>query len=59
MLLDIRKKSLTVREIKHWKRCGGCPVPGDRQAQAGPCSGQPDLAVDVSVHCRGFGLDDL
>ena len=27
--------------------------------QAGPGSEQPDLAVDVPVHCRGDGLDDL
>jgi len=26
--------------------------------QAGPGSEQPDLAVDVPVHCRGVVLDD-
>ena len=34
------------------QRCG-CPVPRDFQVQAGPGSGQPDLAVHVPVHCRG------
>ena len=41
------------------QRGGGCPVLEDIQGQAGPCSEQPDLAVTVSVHCRGVGLDDL
>ena len=29
------------------------------QGQAGPGSEQPDLAIDVPVHCRGVGLDEL
>ena len=32
---------------------GRYPVPGDIQGQAGWGPEQPDLAVDVSVHCRG------
>jgi len=32
---------------------------GDIQGQAGQGSAQPDLAVDVPVHCRGAALDDL
>ena len=39
------------------QRSGGYPIPGDTQGQAG--WEQPDLAVDVFVHCRGAGLDDL
>jgi len=35
------------------------PSLGDVQGQAGPGSEQPDVAVGVPVHCRGFGLDDL
>jgi len=30
----------------------GCPVPGDIQGQVGQGSEQPDLAIDVPVHCR-------
>ena len=33
------------------------PVFGEIQGHAGPGSGQPDLAADVSFHCRGIGLD--
>jgi len=38
---------------------GGCPIPGDTQGQAGWGSQQPDVAVGVSVHCRGVGPDGL
>ena len=34
-------------------------VPGDFQGESGSGPGQPDLAVDVPVHCRGVGLDAL
>ena len=34
-------------------------IPGDFQGEAGSGPGQPDLAVNVSVHCRGVGLNDL
>jgi len=37
-------------------RCGS-PVPGDIQGLVGPGSEHPDLAVGVSVHFRGVGLD--
>jgi len=39
------------------QRCG--LIPGDIHALAGPGSEQPDKAMDVSVRCRGVGLDDL
>ena len=46
-----------------WGTLTGCPewwwMPGDFQSEAGPGSEQPDVAVDVPVHCRGVGLDDL
>jgi len=35
------------------------PDPGGIQGQAGPSSEQPELAVDVSVHCKGVGLDGI
>ena len=38
---------------------GGYPIPEDIQSQAGWGSEQPDIDVDVSVHCKGVGLDDL
>jgi len=41
------------------QRGGGCPLLGDIQGQTGQGSEQPDLAVDVPVHCRGVGLDGL
>lgn len=36
------------------QRGDGCSVPGDNQGQAGQCS---DLAIGVSDHCGGVGLD--
>ena len=41
------------------QRGGGCPIPGDTRGQAGQGSEQPELAVDVPVHCRGVELDDF
>ena len=41
------------------QRGGGCSIPGEIQGQAGRVPGQPDVAVYVPVHCRGFGPDDL
>jgi len=53
--MDIRKMFSTRRVVKHWNRLlrgGRCPVLGDTQGQAGPDSGQIDLAARVPVHCR-------
>ena len=56
-------RSFTVRVMRHWNRLprivGGCPIPGDFQDEAGSGPGHPDQAVDVPVHCRGAGLNDL
>jgi len=41
------------------QRGGECPILGDIQGQVGQGSEQPNLAVDVSVHCRGAGPDDI
>lgn len=40
-------------------RCSGCPIPRDYEGNTGSGSAQPDLVVDVPVHCRVIGLDDL
>ena len=50
---------VTEREEMVAERFGGYPVPGDIQCQAEPGSEHPNLAVDVPVHCRAIGLDDL
>lgn len=41
---------------------GDCPEmyhPRDFQGETGPGSGQPDLTMQVPVHCRGTGLGEL
>ena len=52
-----------IRLVKQWNRLPRevvvCPVAGDIQGQGRWSSEQPDQAVDVPVHCRGFGLDDF
>lgn len=61
--MGIRKKVFynegaeALEQVAH--RCGGCPILGDIQVQAGPCPGQPDLSVDVLVHWRAAGLRGL
>ena len=58
--MDIRKKTYSGEALQQVaQRSGGRPVPGGTQDQAGWGSKQRGLAVDVSVHCRGVGLDDL
>ena len=39
------------------QKCGGSPVSGDIQGQAGPGSEQPDPTVDVPFHHRVVGLE--
>jgi len=39
------------------QRCGGCFILGDIHDEQG--SEQPDLSIDVPVHCRGVGLGDI
>jgi len=41
------------------QRGGGRPIPGGIQSQAGQGYEQPDLEVDIPVHCRGVGPDGL
>jgi len=41
------------------QRGGGCPIPGDTQGETGWGSEHPNVAVNVPIHCRGVGLDDL
>ena len=50
---------MTEREEMVAERFGGYPVPGDIQCQSEPGSEHPNLAVDVPVHCRAIGLDEL
>jgi len=56
-----REVSLLLYSVLQYaaQRGGGCPIPGDIQGQAGWSSEQPDVAVDVPVHCRGFGLGNI
>jgi len=48
----------TVRVVRHWNRLprGAVDVPSleNFQGEAGPRCGQPDLTVDVPVHCKGL-----
>lgn len=46
------------REEHRAQRGGGSPAPVNIHGQAWPGSGQPDLDVDVSVHCRWVGQQD-
>ena len=48
-----------MKRLSEAQRSGGCPIPGGVQGQAEQGSEQPDLAVDVPVHCEGVGVDDL
>ena len=49
--MDVKKRSFTVRVVRHWNRLPKDVVDALSQEQ-------PDLAVDVPVHCSGVGLDD-
>ena len=59
---DIRKKfyNKNVEALEQITQRGGrSPVPGDIQNQAGWDSEQPDLSIDVPVHCREVELGDF
>lgn len=38
---------------------GGCFIPGDIQDQDGPGTGQSNITLDVHIHFRDDGLDNL
>ena len=50
---------LALYTIQAAQRCGGCPIPGVFKGKVGSGHGQPDLTVDVLIHCKGAGLYDL
>lgn len=57
-MLAVRKRSFTVRMVRHWNRLPSVVVDApDFQGEGGSGPGQLDLAVHVPVHCRGVGLD--
>jgi len=53
------RKCFTVRVEQVAWRGGRRTIPGNIQGQAGWGFELPDLAIDVSAHCRGVGLDKL
>jgi len=61
--LDIRKVSFysegSEAQEQATQRDDGCPISGHFECKAGPSPWQPDLVVNVPVHCRGVGLGDL
>jgi len=52
-----RESGEALEQVAQW--CDWCPILGDFQDKAGSGPGQPGLAVDLPVHCRGVGLDGL
>lgn len=68
--MKLKEKGFVYREKKNYARgskaleqvawrADGCPVHGDTECQTGRGSELLDLAVDVTVHCKGIELDDL
>ena len=57
--MGIRKKSFTVRVLRHWNRLPKDVVSALSLERSGAGSVQPVLAVDVHVHCRGVEPDVL
>ena len=58
--LDIRKKSSTMRVVKHWNRLPRevADAPSLETLKIGWGSEQPDLVEDVPAYCRGVGALD-
>ena len=57
--LDIRKKSVTVRMVRHWNILPSDVIDALSLETFKANTDHPDLAVDVPVCCRGGGLDGL
>ena len=60
--MDIRKKSFAVRMVRHWIQLPRDVVEAlslETFKSVWTRLGEPDLAVDVPVHCRGVGLGHL
>ena len=47
--------------VRYWNRLPKevCLITGDIQGHVGWGSEQPGLIVDITIHCRGVGPDDL
>jgi len=58
---EVWKTESASTEEEEWEEGSpeGPTAAGHLQSEAGSGYGQPDLAVDVPVHCRGVGIDDL
>ena len=61
LIFGIRNKIFTSSKIlkQAAQRGGGCPDLGYIQGQVGLGFEQNDLAVDVPVHCKRVGLEDI
>jgi len=61
--LDIKKKSSTVRVVRHWnrllRRVVDVPSLETVKVRLDQVHEQPDVAVHFPVCCRGVGPDDL
>ena len=60
--LDVRRKFLPQRAVRHWHSCPEklwCPIPGGTQGQVGWGPGQPELLGGIPSQGRGLQLHDL
>lgn len=62
--LDIWKKFLTVRAVRHWNRLAAqrrhdCPIPGSIRGQTGCSFEQPDVVQGAPAHGRLLEPDGL